>query len=182
VTEGTLLETDRLRLHLIPAGELISLLEDPLEPSLWDAKPFVNPHRLLMDDPGPLPWRVPQVREDATRNIWFMRWIVLKESEEIIGHISFHAPPDEQGMIEIGVTIAEPVRNRGFAREALQAMWRWAIGQPGVRVLRYTVSPDNLPSIAVARSFGLHLVGRQMDEIDGPEDIYEISAEEFSRR
>jgi len=48
--------------------------------------------------------------------------------------------------------------------------------------LRYTVSPDNLPSIAVIKYFGFDFKGQQMDDIDGPENIYEISAVEFSKR
>jgi [ribosomal protein S5]-alanine N-acetyltransferase len=45
--------------------------------------------------------------------------------------------------------------------------------------LRYTVSPDNLPSISVIKHFGFELKGQQLDEIDGPENIYEMSSEVF---
>jgi len=64
----------------------------------------------------------------------------------------------------------------------LLSMWRWAVSFPEVRTLRYTVSPDNLPSIAVIKYFGFDFKGQQMDDIDGPENIYEISAVEFSKR
>ena len=51
-----------------------------------------------------------------------------------------------------------------------------------MRTLRYTVSPDNAPSQAIIRKFGFEHVGQQLDEVDGPEDIYELSAEEYRRR
>ena len=82
-------------------------------------------------------------------------------------------------MIEIGLGIESDYQNQGFAREALLGMWRWAITFLEVRTLRYTVSPENAPSISVINYFGFELKGQQMDEIDGPENIYEMSALDF---
>ena len=115
-------------------------------------------------------------------NKWFVRFIVLQESREVIGSTSFHGAPDSEGIIEIGLGIEPAFQGKGYAKESLQAMWRWAVSFPEVRTLRYTVSPDNLPSVAVIKYFGFDHKGQQMDEIDGPEDIYEMSAQEFSRR
>jgi len=61
----------------------------------------------------------------------------------------------------------------------LVAMWSWASSQPGVSTLRYTVSPTNVGSVKLIESFGFNLVGQQLDEIDGPEDIYEMSTAQF---
>ena len=58
-------------------------------------------------------------------------------------------------------------------------MWSWACTHPEVKTLRYTVSAGNLASIALVDKFGFHHVGQQMDEIDGPEEIYELSVEKF---
>ncbi len=107
---------------------------------------------------------------------------MLRESNEIIGSISFHAPPDSEGMLEIGLGVHEKFRNRGFATEALLGMWKWASLQSGVRTFRYTVDPHNLPSVRVIKRFEFKRVGQQIDEIDGPEDIYELSTAEFMRR
>jgi [ribosomal protein S5]-alanine N-acetyltransferase len=85
-------------------------------------------------------------------------------------------------MAEIGLGIEPAFQGKGYAKESLQAMWRWAVSFPEVRTLRYTVSPDNLPSIAVIKYFDFDYKGQQMDEIDGPENIYEMSAEDFSQR
>ena len=85
-------------------------------------------------------------------------------------------------MVEIGLGIAGPFQNQGFAKETLRGMWLWAIEDSEVKTLRYTVSPRNVPSIRVVQSFGFNLVGQQIDEEDGPEDIYEMSAKEFRRK
>lgn len=174
--------TSRLELHHIPANGLVSLFEEKKDDLAIAGRGLRNPHRTLVDDSGPLAWRVPEVKADESVNKWFVRFIVLKENQEIIGSTSFHNPPDENGMIEIGLGIEKAFWNQGYAKEALLGMWNWVIQQPGVKTLRYTVSPENAASIKVIEHFGFTYQGQQMDEIDGPENIYEMTAVEFSRR
>ena len=171
--------TPRLELHHIPADGLIVLLEEKSDRLAIAERDFSNPYQVLISDEGPLPWRVPQVKANPATNKWFIRFIVLKETREIIGSISFHGVPDENGMMEIGLGIEKEFRGHGYAREALLGMWRWVCNQPGVETLRYTVSPTNIPSIAIINGFEFTFMGQQMDEIDGPEDIYEMSCAEF---
>jgi RimJ/RimL family protein N-acetyltransferase len=174
-----LLETKRLELHHINGANLITLFEQRDDSPILKNANFTNPHRVLVDFQGPLHWRVPQVKADPSSNKWFVRLIVLKENREIIGSASFHGVPDENGMIEIGLGIEPEFHNRGFAKEALMAMWSWAIDQLGVKSFRYTVSPDNAPSIKVIEYFGFPFTGVQIDEEDGPENIYEITTADF---
>ena len=180
VTSTELIETRRLDLHLIPPLELFMLHEDPDNAELLSDRDFTNPHKeLTHEHSGPLRWRVPQVKANPDVNFWFIRWIVFRETKEVVGSISFHAPPDEVGMIEIGFGICEPCRNQGFGKEALLGMWTWVIDQPGVETLRYTVSKTNAPSMAIINSLGFEHVGQQIDEDDGPEEIFEMSVTEF---
>ena len=179
-SSGELIATPRLDLHLIPIPELLLLHEDPDNPELLADRDFTNPHlELSHSHSGPLRWRVPQVKENPAVNIWFIRWIVLRETNEIVGSISFHSPPDDSGMIEIGFGISLPCRNNGFGTEALLGMWSWVVTQPGVKILRYTVSASNLPSMAIISKFGFSHVGQQLDEEDGPEEIFEMSVADF---
>jgi [ribosomal protein S5]-alanine N-acetyltransferase len=177
-----LIVTERLELHHIPADGLISLFDDKRDEKAIAGRSFTNPHQVLVVEPGPLHWRVPQVKKDPLTNKWFVRFIVLKASKEVIGSTSFHGIPDENGMVEIGLGIEEEFRNRGYAKEALIGMWRWVSIQPGVNTLRYTVSPTNLPSVKIIEGFGFAYLGQQMDDIDGPENIYEMSVEEFTAK
>ena len=176
------LPTKRLELHHISGANLITLFDNRDDEPILKNAGFTNPHRVLVDFQGPLHWRVPQVKADPSYNKWFVRLIVLKENREIIGSTSFHGVPDENGMIEIGLGIEPEFHNQGFAKEALLAMWTWAMDQPGVKSFRYTVSPDNAPSIKVIEYFGFPFTGVQIDEEDGPENVYEISVEEFRKK
>ena len=176
-----MIATPRLELHHICVDDLLTLFESPGDAS-FAGKSYVNPHRILMDESGPLRWRVPQVKSDPSVNKWFVRWMVEKETREIVGSASFHGPPDEAGMMEIGLGVHPNFQQRGYATEALTAMWSWVINQPGVELLRYTVDPNNEASVAVIKKFGFERVGQQIDPEDGPEDIYEMPANEFRRR
>lgn len=171
--------TNRLELHHIPAEGIIALLEEKNDLLAIAGRDFINPHRTLVDNSGPLGWRVPQVKADPSTNKWFVRFIVDSQSREVIGSTSFHGIPDENGMMEIGIGIEEKFWGNGFATEALLGMWGWACGEAGVKVLRYTVSPSNLASVAIIKKFGFDYKGQQMDEVDGPEDIYEMSVADF---
>jgi RimJ/RimL family protein N-acetyltransferase len=173
------IETKRLELHHLSAEAIIELFEDKSDNKALLNRSITNPHRVLVDNSGPLGWRVPQVKVDPSVNKWFVRWIVLKETAEVIGSTSFHGVPDSDGMMEIGLGIEEPFQNKGYAKESLKGMWSWVSQFPQVKTLRYTVSPDNLPSIAVINYFGFEYKGQQIDDIDGPENIYEMSTSDF---
>jgi RimJ/RimL family protein N-acetyltransferase len=177
-----MIATPRLELHHISVVDLIALFEAPEDVSVYAGKPYSNHHRVLMDESGPLRWRVPQVKSNPLVNKWFVRWMVEKTSREIVGSISFHGPPNERGMMEIGLGVHPDFQRLGYAKEALTGMWLWCVEQPGVALLRYTVTPDNVASVALVKKFGFECVGQQIDPEDGPEDIYEMSANEFRRR
>lgn len=176
-----ILETSRLELHLVSVEDLLLLDTDPNSEQLFANKPFTNPFQVLQVGPSPVRFRAPQVRENPDLNIWFIRWIVEKNSSQVVGAISFHSPPDSEGRIEVGLGIAKEKQNLGYAKEALVAMWSWALEMPGVKIFRYTVSQENAPSISVINFFDFDHIGVQIDEEDGPEDIYEMDCKTFAQ-
>ncbi|MEY2837159.1 MAG: hypothetical protein RLZ46_541, partial [Actinomycetota bacterium] len=119
--------TKRLELHHISDDALICLFENKSDKKAIAGRDFSNPHRVLLDDSGPLAWRVPQVKSNPVLNKWFVRFIVARDSREVIGSTCFHGAPDSAGMIEIGLGIEKPFQNQGFAKESLMGMWRWVV-------------------------------------------------------
>jgi ribosomal-protein-alanine N-acetyltransferase len=85
----------------------------------------------------------------------------------------FHAPPDDQGRVEIGYDIVAGERRKGYAREAIHALLDWAWATNRARTCVASVSPGNAPSLAVIDAFGFRRVGEQIDEIDGLEWVFE---------
>ena len=82
-------------------------------------------------------------------------------------------------MVEIGLGIEPPFRRQGFGREVLHGMWGWVVDQPGIYTLRYTVGVSNAASQALVKTLGFRHVGVQIDDEDGPEDIYEMPATQY---
>lgn len=175
-----LIQTKRLDLQLISVSELLALAADPTDPKVLAGKTFTNPYKVLGQEPSPVRYRIPQVEVDPELNKWFIRWVIEKETNEIVGSISFHGPPDETGMIEVGLGIAAEKQGRGYAKEALLGFWSWALTQEDVHIFRYTVSADNLASMAIIKFFEFTHVGQQIDEEDGPEEIFEMSCKTFA--
>ncbi len=176
------IRTARLDLHALRPDEYEVLAVDRDDPRLWLDRGFTNPHRHLVDDPGPLPHRIPRVRRDPASAPYLLRLAVLRERGEIVGSAGFHALPDDRGMIEIGFGIEPAFRGQGLGRELLHGMWHWVVNQPEVRVLRYTVALDNAVSQHIVRGLGFTHLGVQQDEEDGPEDIFEMTVAEYLDR
>lgn len=171
-----LIRTERLDLYCLTAEELFELGSDP---EVFRQRTFENPYGVLSGEDLPRANRIADVRNVPENIRWYFRMIVNRGRNVGVGSISFHGGPDERGMVEIGLGIAQTEQGQGFAKEALSGMWNWAATQADVKFLRYTVSPENLPSIAIIKKFGFPLVGEQIDEEDGLELIYEISVEDY---
>jgi RimJ/RimL family protein N-acetyltransferase len=117
--------------------------------------------------------RLAQLERDPNELPWLLRAMVLRGEGEVVGQIGFHARPDPAGVVEIGYSVVERWRRRGFATEAALALAAWAAGRPGVRRLRASIAPGNTASLAIAARLGLVEVGRQVDEEDGEEIVFE---------
>jgi len=120
-------------------------------------------------------YRLDQVRADPESAPWLVRAVYGRPVEAVVGHAGFHGPPDGGGMVEIGYAIVPEFRRRGYARAAVGQLLAYAAGH-GARVVRASVSPENVASLALVRSYGFQHVGEQWDEKDGRELIFERPA------
>jgi ribosomal-protein-alanine N-acetyltransferase len=130
------------------------------------------------ESPDTLARRLRQLEADPSLEPWLLRAIVLREVHTMVGHIGFHEAPGPEhyreiapGAAEFGYTICGPYRRRGYAREAALALMDWAHREHGVPRFVLTISPDNLPSQALATHLGFVRIGSHIDEVDGLEDI-----------
>ena len=170
------LETPRLILRLVPlaglaatenrdvatAKQLIgpSLTGEWFENALWAGLRL----RQWKDDPHYAPWSI--------------RAIILKDTGTIVGSINCHDRPQSYGhngqngqMVELGYTIFTPWRRRGIATEAFTALANFA-RTSGVHWIRLSVSPENVPSLELAKKMGASKIGSQNDDTNGPEDVF----------
>ena len=71
----------------------------------------------------------------------------------------------------------EEFRGRGYATEAARALLAWACDEHGIRHFIASVAPGNAPSLAIVRRLGFVETGRQWDEEDGEELVFELPVE-----
>ena len=165
-----------------PRLDLYCLSVDELETQSFVGRGFLNPHGVFTEENLPRTNRLADVKAHPERIRWYYRIMVDRERNIAVGSISFHASPDVTGMIEIGLGVADAEQGKGFATEALRGMWDWVSNEPEVKLLRYTVSPTNLASMAIIRKFGFPQTGEQIDEEDGLELIFENSVVNYLQR
>lgn len=118
--------------------------------------------------------RSEQVARTPDDGPWVTGVVVDERTGAVVGQAGFHGQPDERGMVEVGYEIDPAVRRRGYARATLEALVRRAAAEPGVTVVRASISPDNVASNALTQSFGFAQVGEQWDEEDGLEILFEL--------
>lgn len=162
------ISADFLRAALADQREVMASL---LETSIPDAWPIERPLLEL---------RLAQLERDVALEPWLLRAMRTRRDPRWVGHIGFHSRPGPDyldtlspGGVELGFTVFSPFRRRGYAREACLAMMEWARTRHGVTRFVVSISPDNLASRALAHGLGFSRIGSHVDEVDGPEDIFE---------
>ena len=168
-------ESERLLGHSLSLDDYLQF-EAGVAPAWISA---INPYQHLVANPGPLPYRIPRVKKNPEFAEIGLVLAIEKDSGEIIGSAGFHEVPNENGMIEIGFEIVPEKQNQGFGPELLLGMWAMICKQPDVQTLRYTVSPENAPSLHIIEKLNFALVGEQIDPEDGVELIYEMSSSQY---
>jgi RimJ/RimL family protein N-acetyltransferase len=124
--------------------------------------------------------RLGEMSRHAELQRWLLRALVLQEpARTVIGHAGFHgAPgrngPEREGALEVGYTVFDEYRGRGYATEAVVALLDWARDR-GVEHFIASVAPENEPSLAVVRKLGFVQTGEQWDDEDGLELVFELT-------
>ena len=125
--------------------------------------------------------RLNQIQREPEYQPWSVRAITLRDDRTMVGHIGFHTVPGADYLntlapngVEFGYTIFRDFRRQGVAREAALAVMEWAHQQHSVSQFVLSISPNNVPSLNLARGLGFQKIGSHMDEEDGVEEIYRL--------
>jgi ribosomal-protein-alanine N-acetyltransferase len=162
--------------------DLVSMTPEFMRASLANERSIAG---LLIDAALPETWpgrtgrtmryRLAQLEADPASLPWLLRAVVLRDPvRRVIGHIGFHAPPDARRAVEVGYTIEADYRRRGYAFEAVQALFGWAEREHEVHHFVASIAPSNIASLGLARKLGFVQTGSQWDEEDGEELVFEL--------
>jgi RimJ/RimL family protein N-acetyltransferase len=171
--EHDVITSDRLELPLLSRDELAALrsgsanrVAQALHAEISDA--WLAEVKWLAG----MRWQ--QVGEHPDHAPWLLRAIVLRDGDRpAVGHLNFHGPPDERGVPEVGYSLLPEYRGKGYAIEAVRALFAWAHLHHGVTRFRAAVAPDNDRSQNLIRKLGFVRIGEQWDPEDGLEWVFE---------
>ncbi len=160
----------RLRLVPLSIETMTALVAGDLDSASRHAGVRLTPY--LLDHGWLWTLRLAQAADDPASLDWIARAAVDADGD-VVGHVGFHGPPDRRGMVEVAYSVDPAFRRQGYARSMLATALDWAASVPTVTVVRASISPDNVGSLATLAPFGFEQVGEQWDDEDGLELLFE---------
>jgi RimJ/RimL family protein N-acetyltransferase len=117
-------------------------------------------HALLSGDLGERETAPGWPHDDTAPGLSFVdhggeAFLVIDDDGRIAGECGTKAPPDTDGMVEIGYGLGTGSRGRGLGTEAVAALVAWLRGVPEVRRIEAEVHAHNIPSQRVVEHQGL---------------------------
>ena len=161
----------RVRLPLLDATALEALVRRDLDAA--SAAVGVALPAWFPEDKWLWTLRLGQVVGEPDHAPWLTRVVVDEATEAAVGLAGYHGPPDERGMVEVGYEISPEHRRRGYGTAAVAWLIDHAREHGSVAVVRASVAPDNVASLALIDRLGFVAVGEQIDERDGLELVFE---------
>jgi RimJ/RimL family protein N-acetyltransferase len=86
---------------------------------------------------------------------WCQRAIRLREEGTLIGDLGVNLPEDAMEPVEFGISLVSTGQGRGYAGEALRALFDQVFGPLGRHRIHASVDPRNLACIALLRALGM---------------------------
>jgi RimJ/RimL family protein N-acetyltransferase len=174
-----MIETERLKLIPCDNAHFDTLLED--EKAFADLLGAEMAENWLIF-PESVSYAKKMLEKDALALKWGMRVILYKPENKIIGTGGFKGAADENGMVEIGYSIAPKYQNRGLATEAAKGMLDYSFSHDFVKVVEaHTLAEENA-SGKVLQKCGLTKIGEKFDKEDGHIWHWRIWREEYEDR
>lgn len=87
-------------------------------------------------------------------------WLVVRRADgRIIGDLGTHGPPDGEGCVEIGYSLAPSTRGQGIGTAVVAALVRRMAAVPGIRRLTAVTGAQNAASRCLLERQGFRLTG-----------------------
>lgn len=110
-----------------------------------------------LNDDSTIRFNYGQLRQNPQEAGWWCWYMICREDAKnrpLIGVIGFKGKPDGEGTVEIGYSIMDVHRGRGYATEAVRGLMGWVFSFPEVQRLAAETLPHLTASIRVLESCG----------------------------
>lgn len=96
----------------------------------------------------------------------FGSWIIVKKDGMYgIGDAGYKAKPNEKGEVDLGYSLTESERRKGYATEIAIALTNWAFSKAEVKSITASCALTNIPSARVLEKLGMHKVSQDNEMI-----------------
>lgn len=129
--------------------EAFSFAIDSVVPAAWPPE-----HH----DEAVIEWVSKSLDVLAPDDPWRFFYMVLADPRTVIGTCGIKQAPDENGCVEVGYSVLEAFRCRGFASEAVTALMHLAFARGASEVAAETF-PSLAPSLRVMQKCGMTKIG-----------------------
>jgi RimJ/RimL family protein N-acetyltransferase len=96
---------------------------------------------------------------------WFQLGIILRDTGELVGDCGIHPSADEVRQVELGITLAPLAQGRGFATEALNAVFGYLFTQTETHRVTCSVDPRNLPCLKLLQNVGMRQEAHMIESL-----------------
>ena len=103
---------------------------------------------------------------------WFQLAICLAENQTMIGDLGLHFLTDT-AQVEIGITLAPAFQGRGYASEAMSAVFDYLFTHLHKHRITASIDPRNLKSIALVRKMGMRQEGHFIKSFKAGEEWFD---------
>jgi len=110
---------------------------------------------------------------------WWTYLFVHKPDQTLIGLGGFKGLVNEEGMVELGYSIAPAYRRRGLAIEATRGMIKYAFQHPEIRSVDAHTLPEKNASTGVLEKAGMKFIGSMNDPEDGEVWHWSLSSDDY---
>ena len=110
---------------------------------------------------------------------WGMYFFILKDKNLLVGNGGYKGAADEDGMVEIGYSIALMYQNQGLATEAALGMIDYAFSYKNVKMVDAHTLAEANASTKVLQNCGMTKIGENHDTEDGDIWHWRILQKEF---
>ena len=178
------LETERLVLRHFTDADLEPFLAYRNDPEVYRYQGWKTPFERSMAEEFILSVKD---AEPGREGQWFQAALELKSSREFIGDVGFFPRAGSHGQSYLGVTLARPYWNQGYAMEAVTAILDFLFRELGLHRVHADCDPDNRGSVRLLERLGFrreahHIENYWLGDHWGDEYDYAILEREWMAR
>ena len=156
-----MIETNRLTLKALTYKQVLKYIKNDnsleTELKLNNAAMELSPELIEAMNQSILP-----SLQDKNKNYLYSTiWAVIdKKENRAVADVCFQGEPNEKGEIEIGYGTYDQNQGKGYMKEAVQGMLKWASNQPNVKSVTAWTEKTNIASFTILEKNGFKKIGQ----------------------